>query len=1302
MAGFQKLISIPIQPSKTGLDPLTTPVLRWIRVKLSSPKLLGPALERLAALREWVEVAEPVYRVELHGDDETPFFEGQWFPDDSLFVRQWHYHNTGQTGGTIDADIDLPEAWTIEKGHPSVVVGVLDNGIDTTHADLRGSLSPLRGYNFYNNQPELVPGNHGNHTSGTIAARNNNTAWVSGIAGGDGTAGSGVRLVSCQVFGVPSGSGGIENAFFWSAQNGVAISSNSWGYTQPGAFNQSVLDAIDFFIENGGGTVLKKGLVIFSGGNGNDYAQRWPGAYSKVIGVTATNHNDVRAWYSTYHEVLDIAAPGGETNTSSGGPVVNGGRQGILSTIVQAAGGVGYQQGSSMAAPHVSGVAALVASHGRGRLSADDVKSLLLTQTDEMDSKQDGLFRGRMGTGRLNAYKALQLTQQLMQQPVVQPPTQLGARVVCNEIELTWNKNNPGDRVMVAVSTEARRGGLFGIPQGSYTAGDTLLGGGRIIYTGTAGSFVYTAAQEGLTYYFKIWTIGPSGNYSMGIVPAGAVTVSSSLTWFDAAVQCYEHADLSWQYGAGCPRSAVLIAFNTSNDFGTPSGVYNPGDALGNARVIFSGTAQTYLHLLPPAGDSAALYYRIWPVKSNGSYGEPLSVQAHTPAALVRAYAGSTGTQSVQTNWEKQDCFTGDVLLAFNKNGFFNQPEGLLKPGDVFAGGNDTVLYYGPATAFLHAGLKSNQTYYYGVWPVVNGAYGLPRFFSAKTRCTGDVLVVPFRDTISPASLQGCLLDTVGFRNFTAGPHPQLRVEESGFEPTAMPFSGRYMLAFNSFDTRETNEVFLTTPPLSTRGIASVDVAFKWYEDGSDYNTDFFSKEGITLQWSADNVQWDTVVVYPRITRYGSDGWKYKQVTLPPGAANKDMIYVRWVFRSAWGYNCYLDEIAVIPTQPQTADGNFTKAVAQFTLPSGFTYFYNSSEKLLLAMGAGTDTLGHVDETLDLGTGGNAGVVKLPGTGNYVRNRGGWAVTGRYWHMESWKQPANPVVLRYFVADAEWQALKQLAAGSFNPPPAAGDTLPMTAYLLDDAARGAANPASGHAGLSAATSFGQSGFWQFDRAVAIDSLRFQLSPFIPGWSAADFRVNGIGGGGIGAGSAAGNGALDAWWVLLSGVRSQKTTQLNWTTGYEREWLLMEVERAVETSGNYKVLGYVSPGGWSQAGSNYAFTDADLLPNGIYYYRIRATDAQGRQLISPVVAVTVDDTKGLLIFPNPSPGGRLTVYSEQPMQWLRIVDGLGRVVYTAKPGSTQFALNLPFLATGIYYLQAAMPSGVKTQKLWLTP
>lgn len=152
-------------------------------------------------------------------------------PVDPRFNEQWHYHNTGQQAGSVDADIDLPEAWDIIKGNSNVIVAIIDEGIQHTHPDLAANMW-LYGYNFITNSSNRRPGNHGTHVAGTVAANTNNNTGVSGIAGGDGS-GNGVRLMSCQVFN-GSNSGGFHTAMIWAADNGATISQNSWGYTTAG------------------------------------------------------------------------------------------------------------------------------------------------------------------------------------------------------------------------------------------------------------------------------------------------------------------------------------------------------------------------------------------------------------------------------------------------------------------------------------------------------------------------------------------------------------------------------------------------------------------------------------------------------------------------------------------------------------------------------------------------------------------------------------------------------------------------------------------------------------------------------------------------------------------------------------------------------------------------------------------------------------------------------------------------------------------------------------------------------------
>ena len=354
-----------------------------------------------------IEVSEPVYRKQLIGADintiQPPAPAGgdagvNYVPNDPGYNEQWHYNNTGQQGGTVDADIDLPEAWNITRGNSNVVVAIIDGGIDYTHSDLAGNMWPGIGFNFVTNTSVVTPDNHGTHVAGTVAANTNNAVGVSGVAGGDGS-GNGVRLMSCQVF-ASGGAGGFGNAPVYAADNGAAISQNSWGYTSVGVFDQAVLDAIDYFNTNGGGSVMNGGITIFAAGNSNSQGLWYPGCYSGSFSVAATGNQDLKAWYSNYDTWVDIAAPGGETNTVT--------ERGVLSSLT--GNNYGFYQGTSMACPHVSGVAALILSLAPGALTPQNVKDILTSTTDNI-YPLNPTYAGLLGSGRLNAYQALLATQ---------------------------------------------------------------------------------------------------------------------------------------------------------------------------------------------------------------------------------------------------------------------------------------------------------------------------------------------------------------------------------------------------------------------------------------------------------------------------------------------------------------------------------------------------------------------------------------------------------------------------------------------------------------------------------------------------------------------------------------------------------------------------------------------------------------------------------------------------------------------------------------------------------------------------
>ncbi|MCK6561954.1 S8 family serine peptidase [bacterium] len=338
-----------------------------------------------------LEAAQPNHRYELF-DGRKQGRQINFTPNDPSYPSQWHYNNTGQTGGTPDADIDAPEAWDIETGDAGVIVSDLDTGQDLDHPDLaaniwvntgeiagngldddgNGYIDDTKGWDFSNNDnnPDDYDG-HGTHTAGTVAAVTNNGLGVAGVAFDS-------KIMPCKIF--PNAFDDvIANAFTYAADNGSFISTNSWG---GGGQSNLIEDAIDYFL------ATTNGVVVFAAGNDNSSnpAIGYPGSYPPVIAVAATNHNDVKASFSNYGTWVDISAPGVS----------------VLSTLI---GGYGSLSGTSMACPHVAGVAALVAAANPG-MSGADIRTQIEGTADNIDALNPG-FAGLLGSGRVNAYQAL-------------------------------------------------------------------------------------------------------------------------------------------------------------------------------------------------------------------------------------------------------------------------------------------------------------------------------------------------------------------------------------------------------------------------------------------------------------------------------------------------------------------------------------------------------------------------------------------------------------------------------------------------------------------------------------------------------------------------------------------------------------------------------------------------------------------------------------------------------------------------------------------------------------------------------
>jgi len=367
---------------------------RWYRLHFSTKNNVIAMVKQYNELSE-IFIAEPVYKKRIIESIETTSLiipeksqKDRWTPDDTYFDLQWHYHNTGQDAydgaGTVDADIDLVEAWELETGNPDVIVAIVDEGIQYDHPDIAGNMWN----NIGPNGTSTPAGDHGTHVAGTVAGVTNNGVGIAGIAGGSGN-NDGVRLMSINMLG-ENPTVDDEIGVIYAADNGAVISQNSWGYTVVNVYNQSSLDGIDYFNANAGGpgAPLDGGLTIFAAGNDGDNGNWYPGYYSGAMAVAASDHNDQIASFSNYGTWVEITAPG-EGIASSSSP----------DTYL-------WMSGTSMACPHVSGVAALAVSYAPGTMTALELRNLLKDNTDDISSLNPS-YSGQIGSGRLNAHKVL-------------------------------------------------------------------------------------------------------------------------------------------------------------------------------------------------------------------------------------------------------------------------------------------------------------------------------------------------------------------------------------------------------------------------------------------------------------------------------------------------------------------------------------------------------------------------------------------------------------------------------------------------------------------------------------------------------------------------------------------------------------------------------------------------------------------------------------------------------------------------------------------------------------------------------
>lgn len=428
---------------------------RWYTIYFDESKDVAEVLQQFnkAAGVEYAERVLPIARPKFTAKPYTgPAPQTRNQPtasafNDPLLAKQWHYYNDGSVSphAKKGADCNLKPVWEkYTTGKNNVIVAIVDGGIDVTHEDLvdnlyinekekngqagvdddgNGFVDDVYGYNFVEAKDvvggKIEPDNegHGTHVAGTVGARNNNGIGVAGVAGGNGAADSGVRLMSCQIFRGKDEQGDAAAAIKYAADNGAVICQNSWGYSSTSgvtAMPKLLKEAVDYFIKMAGcdangqqraNSPMKGGVVIFAAGNENKDFAAYPACYPPAVSVSAMAWNFAKASYSNYADWVTIMAPGGDQDRFG----IEGG---ILSTVPKSKvpSGYAYFQGTSMACPHVSGIAALIASYfGRQGFTNDELKSRLITayRPFNIDELNPG-YKGKLGKGYIDAEAAFE------------------------------------------------------------------------------------------------------------------------------------------------------------------------------------------------------------------------------------------------------------------------------------------------------------------------------------------------------------------------------------------------------------------------------------------------------------------------------------------------------------------------------------------------------------------------------------------------------------------------------------------------------------------------------------------------------------------------------------------------------------------------------------------------------------------------------------------------------------------------------------------------------------------------------
>ena len=554
------------------------------------PRTRREGLHRWYVVTYADDVPQTRAAAELGSIDGVEYVEEHRVPVISTFndpelERQWGFINGN------GCNVNVAPVWnSYTTGDSTVIVAVVDQGVDITHEDLAANCGTQH-YSSVSGSGTVVAGDHGTHVAGTIAAVNNNGIGVCGIAGGNAAAGKrGVTIMSCEILrDVVDGektktlNGSSADAIKWAADHGAVICQNSWGYSYDsdgdgslneeerkralaGKISASDQAAVDYFIkyagcDNEGNQLplspMKGGIVVFAAGN-EGIKNGAPANYEPIIAVGALDSDGSKAYYSNYGDFVDIAAPGSSIYSTKTGNKY------------------GNSSGTSMACPHVSGVAALLVSYLGGQgFTCDELKERLL------NTKKTSGYPTNVG-GLVDAMGALTYGGDFIPAKV----TDLKATSVSNDFTATWTvtgdaEGHPAYGYAVVFGRD-KAAVTDADPSKGSTDGLTVKHFTPNLPVGEAYSVFFDDLEFSTTYYVKVIGYSYARTYGESSEVISFVSGVNNPPVIEAdipsSLSLKSHQTVSYNVRASDPDGHMLTA------------AYTPGSAADAFTGITDGT----------------------------------------------------------------------------------------------------------------------------------------------------------------------------------------------------------------------------------------------------------------------------------------------------------------------------------------------------------------------------------------------------------------------------------------------------------------------------------------------------------------------------------------------------------------------------------------------------------------------------------------------------------------------------------------------------------------------------------------